>query len=99
MDNLEVFPAQAGVFLLLITSSSSDYSIPRPGGGVSGMVPLPGTAQGYSPPRRGCFLRRSLLWLGKKVFPAQAGVFLDFIEDGESTASIPRPGGGVSRSQ
>ena len=58
-----VFPAQAGVFLVLSSLLSSSESLPRASGGVSESDAKTGVGSWSSPRKRGCFLlvNRSLV--------------------------------------
>ena len=51
----------------------------------------------YSPRKRGCFQINQVTADWIKVFPAQAGVFLNPVQQTSSTNGIPRASGGVSR--
>ena len=52
----------------------------------------------YSPRKRGCFQINQVTADWIKVFPAQAGVFLNPVQQTSSTNGIPRASGGVSLS-
>ena len=70
-----VFPAQAGVFLFQRFLVHFECGIPRASGGVPGAVVVYLVARMYSPRKRGCSLYKETAVLGRRVFPAQAGVF------------------------
>ena len=72
---VNVFPAQAGVFLSDTVISVCSLGIPRASGGVSALKELPAQKTVYSPRKRGCFLVSGPAHCGIVVFPAQAGVF------------------------
>ena len=96
-SEIDVFPAQAGVFLTAIGDLLGPARLPRASGGVSdGWVDFYYN-EGSSPRKRGCFRSPDRRLRKIFVFPAQAGVFplrpcwlnLD--------GGLPRASGGVSR--
>ena len=91
-----VFPASAGVFLVVYLPWMNWSGLPRLGGGVSITVedaPKKGLS---SPPRRGCFSTQRLSEKKRKVFPASAGVFPPISRFHNAIPCLPRLGGGVS---
>ena len=92
----DVFPAYAGVFLVVKQRARPLPGLPRIRGGVSlGEVCLYDREES-SPHTRGCFLLPVLRIAERVVFPAYAGVFLP--RDGilQTWISLPRIRGGVS---
>ena len=91
-----VFPAQAGVFLIIGDRVPPIYCLPRAGGGVSIVSSKQSVSLASSPRRRGCFPLLIPPLFINHVFPAQAGVFPSscFIEGPKRR--LPRAGGGVS---
>ena len=97
LNNETVFPAQAGVFPIVVDLTEDCFGIPRASGGVSAKHTVERQKRAYSPRKRGCFLKRVYIKALKRVFPAQAGVFpLTRLRSSPRT-SIPRASGGVSR--
>ena len=92
-----VFPAYAGVFLIVHFKQDVIESLPRIRGGVS-LCDFHGNLLFTSSPHtRGCFqvpVNRQELHL---VFPAYAGVFLAWTAFTASVWGLPRIRGGVSR--
>ena len=91
-----VFPAYAGVFLVLKVQVKSGGGLPRIRGGVSAHATLTRRRLMSSPHTRGCFyacyLEADVHW----VFPAYAGVFPPCYQQSASWRSLPRIRGGVS---
>ena len=96
VENGEVFPAHAGVFLLGGVTISYRMRIPRSRGGVSIIPSVDSFLSGYSPLTRGCFRIDFFKHFRSQVFPAHAGVFPLPQEAFRSSCSIPRSRGGVS---
>ena len=71
-----VFPAQAGVFLIMSLATTDKRSLPRASGGVSNYTLLTTLQNRSSPRKRGCFYGDLETAKLAEVFPAQAGVFL-----------------------
>ena len=93
---VNVFPAQAGVFLSDTVISVCSLGIPRASGGVSDRPKVGIINYEYSPRKRGCF-PPPLNRVGRKaVFPAQAGVFPNLRHRPAHLRCIPRASGGVS---
>ena len=94
---LLVFPAQAGVFLVPVAGSQRTACLPRASGGVSASQVTVIVYCKSSPRKRGCFLV-VLVRLGmRRVFPAQAGVFLSIGLRKGGRYGLPRASGGVSK--
>ena len=72
---IDVFPAQAGVFLEAGCTVEALPSLPRASGGVSNQNSPTAEGGSSSPRKRGCFDHPSALVVPSRVFPAQAGVF------------------------
>ena len=91
-----VFPAYAGVFLILACLSAVITSLPRIRGGVSGPQGIGKSTLLSSPHTRGCFEAVYIQPAYQTVFPAYAGVFpaAEFILN--HCRSLPRIRGGVS---
>ena len=93
----QVFPAQAGVFLDDRPPAANPLRLPRASGGVSATNPLIASISWSSPRKRGCFLECLSTRHAARVFPAQAGVFLAFDSSIQSASGLPRASGGVSQ--
>ena len=95
-DLRQVFPAQAGVFLLALVYISPRKRLPRASGGVSISGTFGRLTSGSSPRKRGCFLSLQSARSRHFVFPAQAGVFPSVAALKLFAGSLPRASGGVS---
>ncbi len=95
-DKKRIFPAHAGVFPGSIVTISPSLHLPRSRGGVSSFLTWRTDCCGSSPLTRGCFLETRLLVLEVSIFPAHAGVFLDFAIKKDEFVDLPRSRGGVS---
>ena len=76
---------------------STNFCLPRLGGGVSPYRASHIWALVSSPPRRGCFHDSGPQMNKFSVFPASAGVFLSETPFADDKKGLPRLGGGVSR--
>ena len=97
LQDLHVFPAHAGVFLLARVFLSFCLCIPRSRGGVSAMGVPSDSPQMYSPLTRGCFCMACRIARTREVFPAHAGVFPRLQAGALQIPRIPRSRGGVSQ--
>ena len=70
-----VFPTRVGVFLLYISLSYRQKSLPHPRGGVSGISDAFAQLGKSSPPAWGCFRPRLRGTSRGTVFPTRVGVF------------------------
>ena len=93
-----VFPAFAGVFLVLTCQIPMRRRLPRIRGGVSKDYAGKKARLRSSPHSRGCFFSSGLLLRSELVFPAFAGVFLRTTGSTATHQSLPRIRGGVSTS-
>ena len=73
---VQVFPAPAGVFLILRWFARNTVGFPRTSGGVSLLGSVAVLCLLFSPHQRGCFLAAVAVHRVEGVFPAPAGVFL-----------------------
>ena len=92
----DVFPAYAGVFLLLYAFSCVSEGLPRIRGGVSSQSRIRQGDIKSSPHTRGCFPVQLSQCHLSVVFPAYAGVFLSIRGLNNLYLSLPRIRGGVS---
>ena len=93
---LQVFPAQAGVFPVRGKRRRAFQSLPRASGGVSCRSRWATRARQSSPRKRGCFSECQVYRRYDHVFPAQAGVFPEACESSKQHLGLPRASGGVS---
>ena len=91
-----VFPASAGVFLLISPPGGIAPRLPRVRGGVSLTVDDLGHTHQSSPRPRGCFQNQQPSPMPPMVFPASAGVFLVYLCASGQSRCLPRVRGGVS---
>ena len=91
-----VFPAYAGVFLMLMFPLLLRNCLPRIRGGVSRSHRQILEEIQSSPHTRGCFFAEGLLHSFGLVFPAYAGVFPSCRHSPRGCRSLPRIRGGVS---
>ena len=96
--NTKVFPAGAGVFLIVPYMTGGGAGLPRRRGGVSKHIFRKIFLIESSPQARGCFPYKSFSASVKLVFPAGAGVFLCCFGIGGIQFGLPRRRGGVSDS-
>ena len=91
-----VFPAYAGVFLVLSVCEFPRLSLPRIRGGVSCLSRFRRQQEWSSPHTRGCFHWFLPVYIPKDVFPAYAGVFPLCAAMQRIIKRLPRIRGGVS---
>ena len=91
----EVFPAYAGMFLLLVRLKLANFSFPRIRGDVPDTAMPDSTADLFSPHTRGCSQRFKSICDAVHVFPAYAGMFLWSSVSYEALACFPRIRGDV----
>ena len=91
-----VFPAYAGVFPVMSLIHGQRIGLPRICGGVSGSTQGKSQNARSSPHMRGCFftVQTATIWMA--VFPAYAGVFLNWMRLSPEACGLPRICGGVS---
>ncbi len=94
-----IFPASAGVFLLIVPIDAFNRDIPRIRGGVSRTPLFYPCVSEYSPRLRGCFQPRTVRIPWLMIFPASAGVFLGKPPVASDCSHIPRVCGGVSKAK
>ena len=92
----DVFPAQAGVFLIRFGLLNDLIGLPRASGGVSTVISLARLLARSSPRKRGCFAHVLVVHDENPVFPAQAGVFPHRTHRPAGRKGLPRASGGVS---
>ncbi len=92
----DLFPAQAGVFLINRAISTEFAALPRSGGGISIDALSNKFWRHSSPLRRGYFLGVLRADLADLLFPAQAGVFPICSGQNHLPITLPRSGGGIS---
>ena len=91
-----LFPAHAGVFLLLPVFLGDAHPFPRACGGVSTSIRNLSLPAYFSPRMRGCFLIEESDEPLRRLFPAHAGVFREFSMRASLAEAFPRACGGVS---
>ena len=91
-----LFPAHAGVFLILTARSQSTRSLPRARGGISGSDLAQFTPNDSSPRTRGYFRGDAARPPHSRLFPAHAGVFPWCPQWWKHAEALPRARGGIS---
>ena len=91
-----VFSAQAEVFLVVLSKRLSSMSFLRASGGVSSTAKGAKCTLGFSPRKRRCFYGRVRCRGFRRVFSAQAEVFLPYSKKSGTSTCFLRASGGVS---
>ena len=90
-----VFPACAGMFLLMRAMKNPGHSFPRMRGDVPTLGDAINWAWKFSPHARGCSDDSKNCGCAQPVFPACAGMFLCFLAEKLTSMSFPRMRGDV----
>ena len=95
--NVNVFSAQAEVFLPFSVALKVPRGFLRASGGVSQKIGAVSIGSSFSPRKRRCFIRYGVEEVEDHVFSAQAEVFPSKTCSARSTSGFLRASGGVSR--